>query len=94
MSLYAVTNPATGEVVQEYPTATDADVESAVASAHHAFREWSRPSTVADRAALVRRVGALHAERRDELARIIQREMGKPLEECLGAQTWPGGRVA
>jgi succinate-semialdehyde dehydrogenase/glutarate-semialdehyde dehydrogenase len=84
MSLYAVTNPATGEVVKEYPTATDADVESAVAAAAEAFRTWSRGSTVAERAALVKRVGALHAERRDELAAIIQREMGKPLEECLG----------
>ena len=84
MSLYAVTNPATGEVVQEYPTASDADVENAVTAAHEAFRTWSRSSTVADRAALVRRVGALHHERRGELAAIIQREMGKPLEECLG----------
>ncbi|KQP84425.1 NAD-dependent succinate-semialdehyde dehydrogenase [Aeromicrobium sp. Leaf291] len=84
MSLYAVTNPATGEVVQEYPTASDADVENAVTAAHEAFRTWSRSSTVAERAELVRRVGALHHERRDELAAIIQREMGKPLEECLG----------
>ena len=83
-SLYAVTDPSTGEVVKEYPTATDADVESAVAAAAEAFRTWSRGSTVAERAALVKRVGALHAERRDDLAAIIQREMGKPLEECLG----------
>lgn len=84
MSLYAVTNPATGEVVKEYPTATDADIEAALASAHEAYRGWSKSSTVAERAALVRRVGELHAERRQELAEIAQREMGKPLEECLG----------
>ena len=83
MSLYAVTNPATGEVVKEYPTATDADIEAAVASAHEAYRTWSKGSTVAERAALVRRVGELHAERRQELAEIAQHEMGKPLEECL-----------
>ena len=29
-TLYAVTDPATGEVVQTYPTATDADIEAAL----------------------------------------------------------------
>lgn len=84
MSLYAVTDPATGEVVKTYPTATDADVEAAVAAAHGAFRSWSKGSTVAERAALVGRVGELHTERRQALAETARREMGKPLEECLG----------
>ncbi len=84
MSMYAVTNPATGEVVREYPTATDADMENAIAAADKAYREWSVKSTVAQRAALTRRVGELHTERREELAEIMQREMGKPLAEALG----------
>ncbi|TCI99222.1 NAD-dependent succinate-semialdehyde dehydrogenase [Aeromicrobium sp. IC_218] len=83
-TIYAVTDPATGEVVQEYPTATAQDVEQAVASAHEAASRWGRTTTVAERAALVRRVGELHTERRDELAAIIVREMGKPLEDALG----------
>lgn len=33
MSEYAVTNPATGEVLRSYPTATDAQIDEAVASA-------------------------------------------------------------
>lgn len=82
--MYAVTNPATGEVVREYPTATDADMENAIAAADKAYREWSVKSTVAQRAALTRRVGELHTERREELAEIMQREMGKPLAEALG----------
>jgi succinate-semialdehyde dehydrogenase/glutarate-semialdehyde dehydrogenase len=81
---YAVTDPATGEVVRTYPTATDADIEQAVATATTAQRGWARTSTVAERAALIRRVGELHTERRDELAAIIVREMGKPLEDALG----------
>ncbi len=84
MSMYAVTNPATGEVLSEYPTATDADMESAIAAADKAYREWSVKSTVAERAALTRRVGELHTERREQLAEIMQREMGKPLAEALG----------
>ena len=43
-----------------------------------------RTSTLAERAALIKQVSRLHTERRDELAKIIQREMGKPLDQALG----------
>ncbi|BDH58658.1 NAD-dependent succinate-semialdehyde dehydrogenase [Tsukamurella sp. PLM1] len=81
---YAVTDPATGEVVQTYPTAEPAEIEAALDAAARAARSWARTTTVAERAALVRRVAELHTERREMLARIIQREMGKPLEDALG----------
>jgi succinate-semialdehyde dehydrogenase/glutarate-semialdehyde dehydrogenase len=84
VSEYAVTNPATGERVKEYPTISDADLKDAIAAADRAHREWSRATTTEERAALVRRVGELHAERREELAEIIVREMGKPVEQALG----------
>lgn len=84
MSAYAVINPATGETVKRYPTITDAELAAAIDSADAAHRGWSRASTVAERAALIRRVAELHLERRDTLAEIIVREMGKPLEQALG----------
>ncbi|MCV7430873.1 NAD-dependent succinate-semialdehyde dehydrogenase [Mycolicibacterium bacteremicum] len=84
MSLYAVVDPATGEVVREYPTATDAQIEDALAAAARAFGEWSKSTTVAQRADLIRKVAALHTERKEELAKIIQREMGKPLDQSIG----------
>ena len=84
MSLYAVVDPKSGEVVREYPTATDEQIEQALAAAAKAYREWSKTSTLADRVALIRRVAALHTERREKLAEIIHREMGKPLEQALG----------
>ena len=84
MSEYAVTNPATGERVEEYPTISDAALADAIATADRAHREWSRATTIEERAALVRRVGELHTERREELAEIIVREMGKPIEQALG----------
>ena len=83
-SIYAVVDPSTGELVKEYPTATDDQIAAAVTAAAKAHREWSRGSTVAERAALIRRVGELHTERKDELAKIIQREMGKPLDQSEG----------
>lgn len=84
MGKYAVINPATGEQVVEFPDATDAEIQEAAASAHKAYQEWSRNTTVAERAALVQRVADLHLERKDELAAIIVREMGKPLEQAIG----------
>ncbi|QNE34918.1 NAD-dependent succinate-semialdehyde dehydrogenase [Leifsonia shinshuensis] len=87
---YAVTNPATGETVKTFDTITDAGLEAAIASADNAYRTWSKTTTVAERAALVRRVGELHVERRQELADIIVREMGKPIEQALGEVDFAG----
>lgn len=78
MSLYAVTNPATGETVKAYPTATDEQVHAAVTTANAAFKAWNR-TALADRVKLLGRVAELYAERRDELAGIVTREMGKPV---------------
>ncbi len=83
MTDYAVVNPATGETLATFPAFTDAEVEGCIARADAAYRTW-RETPVTERAALVRRVAELHRERRDELARIIVREMGKPLEAALG----------
>jgi succinate-semialdehyde dehydrogenase / glutarate-semialdehyde dehydrogenase len=84
MGMYAVVDPATGETVKEYPTITDDELRDGIARADRAHREWSKSSTVADRAALVRRVGELHSERRKELADIIVSEMGKPVGQARG----------
>jgi succinate-semialdehyde dehydrogenase / glutarate-semialdehyde dehydrogenase len=84
MSDYAVVNPATGETVKEYPTISDEALRDAIGRADAASREWTASTTVEERAALVRRVGELHAEQRERLADIIVREMGKPVEQALG----------
>ena len=83
MSTYAVVNPATGETVKEYPEIGDEELRAAIGRADDAARGWGASTSVADRAALVRRVGELHSERRRELAEIIVREMGKPIEQAL-----------
>ncbi|MBN9744117.1 succinate-semialdehyde dehydrogenase [Amycolatopsis sp. A1MSW2902] len=80
--VYAVVNPATGELEQEYPAATDAAVNQALEAAANAYRQWSQETTLAERAEVLNAVAALHNERSGELARIAQREMGKPLEEA------------
>ena len=84
MSLYSVVNPATGETVSEYPTITADELETVLAAGSDAYRSWSRKTPAAERAALIGRVADLHEERTQELAEIIVREMGKPLDQAVG----------
>jgi succinate-semialdehyde dehydrogenase/glutarate-semialdehyde dehydrogenase len=80
-SAYRSVNPATGRVLAEHPTATDAQVQEALAGADAAFRAW-RTLPIEERAAVAARVGTLFAERVEELAAVITEEMGKPLAEA------------
>jgi len=83
MTDYAVVNPATGETVASYETATDAQIEDAIARAAAAAEVWGATAP-ADRAAVIRRIAELHRERKDELGAIIVREMGKPIAAAIG----------
>src|SRR6476469_124643 len=90
MSTYAVVNPATNETVREYPEISDADLKAAIEQAHAAFPTWSSSSALAERSALIRAVGQLYVERRQTLAEIIVREMGKPVAQALGEVAFAG----
>ncbi|GAA2886661.1 NAD-dependent succinate-semialdehyde dehydrogenase [Microbacterium esteraromaticum] len=83
MTDYAVVNPATGETVASYETATDAQIEDAIARAASAAKTWGATAP-AERAAVIRRIAELHRERKDELGAIIVREMGKPIAAAVG----------
>ena len=80
---YQVTDPATGEVGETFPFATDAEVEQGLSDAAGAFGEWRERSTE-DRAAVARKVGELFAERAGDLARLAAAEMGKAVGEGEG----------
>jgi succinate-semialdehyde dehydrogenase / glutarate-semialdehyde dehydrogenase len=86
---YQTVNPATGEVVETFDFATDAEIEAALASAHSAYAAW-RDVPIADRAKTGRRIGELFVERRRDLAAIATREMGKPLPEARGEAKFCG----
>jgi succinate-semialdehyde dehydrogenase/glutarate-semialdehyde dehydrogenase len=79
---YQVVNPATGEVVQTFDTASDADIEAAISAATRAYASW-KDVPIAERGEIIKKVAALFAERADELAAIANEEMGKPLGEGL-----------
>jgi len=78
--VYRTTDPATGEVLETFPFATDAEIAAAVTAADSAFGAWREVPT-AERAAIVQKVADLFGERADELARLSQQEMGKAFDE-------------
>jgi succinate-semialdehyde dehydrogenase / glutarate-semialdehyde dehydrogenase len=83
MVAYQVTNPATGKVESEYPTATDAEISDVVDRADAGYKSWRRTS-LEERAAILTRVSQLYRDRADDLASIITREMGKVTKAALG----------
>ncbi|MXG69836.1 succinate-semialdehyde dehydrogenase [Escherichia coli] len=71
-------NPATGETLATYPWATADDVKRAISQADTGFRQWRRES-VSHRAQKLRDLGAALRNRGEEMARMMSREMGKPI---------------
>ena len=73
------TSPATGEVIGTVAQGDRSDAQRAIAAANRAFEGWSR-MTAFDRAAKMHAVGDAIERRRDELARTLTLDQGKPLE--------------
>ncbi|OLF08222.1 NAD-dependent succinate-semialdehyde dehydrogenase [Actinophytocola xanthii] len=81
--MYTLTNPATGELVEEIENSTDDEVRDAIERVHRGYAGWRR-RTVEERARVVARAAELFAERSDELAEIMTLEMGKRINEGRG----------
>ncbi len=76
-------NPANGETLSTWPWATATEVEHALAQTNAAFRQW-RSVPVAARAQKLRDLGTALRNRGEEMARMITREMGKPIAQARG----------
>lgn len=78
---FTVTDPATGEPVGEVADGGAAEANRAVDAAHRAFRDWGA-MPAKERGPILHRIQALMEARRDDLARLVTRENGKPFEEA------------
>ena len=77
-------NPADwNDVIGKFPLSGEADVNNAVESARRGFEVWKRTPAPA-RGDVLRRVGDLLVARKEEIADLMTREMGKPLAETRG----------
>ncbi|WP_121812085.1 aldehyde dehydrogenase family protein [Mucilaginibacter kameinonensis] len=72
-------NPATGDLLKEFPLQTDEQVIAALETANKRFHEDWKLRTVADRIAVVARAGKILKEKREEFAHLATLEMGKIL---------------
>ncbi len=77
-------NPADrNDIIGLFPQSTPADVDRAVCAAKEAYKSW-RLVPAPKRGEILYRVGMLLAERKEELAQTMTREMGKIIAETRG----------
>ncbi|WDE03772.1 betaine-aldehyde dehydrogenase [Thalassomonas viridans] len=78
---FAVTNPATGEVIYRVEVADEKIQQAAIKSAREGFALWSA-KTPTERSRILLKAVALLRERNDELAAIEVCDTGKPWQEA------------
>ncbi|WP_406687625.1 NAD-dependent succinate-semialdehyde dehydrogenase [Rossellomorea vietnamensis] len=88
-----VTNPATSEVIATIPNGGKKEASKAVDAAHEAFKEWSQFSAY-ERSELIRKWYDLINENKEDLARTMTIEQGKPLKEALGEIQYANGFIS
>ncbi|MGZ3804305.1 MAG: aldehyde dehydrogenase family protein [Pseudobdellovibrionaceae bacterium] len=80
--MFQTINPATGEVVQTYTYLSLKEIDSIVDKASSSFLSW-REAAIPDRAEALRRLSVNFREHKQELASLMQQEMGKSLSEGI-----------
>ena len=78
----ASTNPATGEALGEFESASEAEVHAAVARASSAQASWAALGC-GKRIAILRNFQRLLHQKKSEVAQLVTREAGKPYVEAL-----------
>ena len=81
---FANINPADrDDCIGIFPDSNAIDINDAVQAASLAFNPWSK-LPAPKRGDILRKAGDIFTRRKDELASIMTREMGKPIFETLG----------
>ncbi|MEO8887455.1 MAG: NAD-dependent succinate-semialdehyde dehydrogenase [Mucilaginibacter sp.] len=83
-------NPANGKVLKKYKAHTALKVEKKIAQTHKAWLSW-KETIFTERAVLLNKLSSVLQQRKNELARLMALEMGKPIaqgiseiEKCAG----------
>jgi succinate-semialdehyde dehydrogenase/glutarate-semialdehyde dehydrogenase len=75
-------NPSTGKVIAAYENIRPEEVSRKVKAARDAFSKWKKLD-LAERAEYMRRLGRVMRKNREEYARLVTEEMGKPIRQSL-----------
>lgn len=76
---YKTTNPYTNEVLKEFETLTDEELEQKLQKAEEAYKLWSKTS-FDERAKILKKAAELMTERREKYGAINTLETGKPIQ--------------
>ena len=82
-AVLSITNPYDGSVIDTVPSATEEDVDLAVAGAVEAQKAWAKVP-VFERSEVVKRFVSLLERDREQLAQLLTAEMAKPIEAARG----------
>lgn len=82
MSIQAI-NPATNEVIKEYPETTLQQVKEILEQAHQVFLSWHKRG-YAERAKLMQKAAEILRDKKKEYAKLMALEMGKPIKQGIG----------
>ena len=82
-SYFSSINPATEEVIAEFPAASSDDIKKAVNAAEVVYDSWKN-TPAPKRGLILQRIAQLLRERKEELAITETQEMGKVLKEARG----------
>lgn len=80
-------NPATEEVVSEFPMATKEDVDAAVDAAYEAQKSWEKIPAI-ERANYLMELVKLLQDNQELMARTTAEEMGKPIQQAMDEAGW------
>jgi len=83
-TIEADTNPATDEVIAEFPTATKDEARAAVEAAHRAFQTW-RNVPLRDRAYMLFSMHGKFRQHFEDLCRVLTQDHGRTIGEARGS---------
>lgn len=75
-------NPATGKVIAKYQNMDDDQVREKVNNARLALHSWKNLD-IGERCSIVRNLGRVMRKNKDEYAKLITEEMGKPIRQAI-----------
>ena len=84
---FDVNDPSTGELIVKLPDMGISETKDAIKAAHKAQKSWAA-KTGKERSTVLRNWFNLMMTNKDDLAKILTAEMGKPLNEALGEITY------
>lgn len=80
---FSVENPATGDLIQEVKINTEEEINLALKKGHDSFKKWSKINAH-ERSRLLQKWSKKINENKEEIAKVMTMENGKPLSESLG----------